>query len=161
MSDHPIPSIAPNTGVVLCQNGSACRIAHPISSRLQIHLHLMYAPRYPPAAGLRQNPSDPPLQCSAVFLAYPGRFSPAKSWIYVPKGIVGTAYPRSPTVPRASRKVPSPGMAYAAYVPAFGHIFLSPDPNRVTLAIQRRSHAIRLQCCVDWPDLRSQSVDDR
>ena len=74
MSDHQIPSTAPNTGVGFFQNGSSYRIIHPLSSRLQIHLYLMCVPSYLLAAWLRQNRGDPPPRHSNGFSADPEFF---------------------------------------------------------------------------------------
>ena len=60
-------------GFKFFQNGCSCRIAHPLSSRLQIRLHLVCAPSCLPAAWLRQNLGGPPPQHSAGFSADPGR----------------------------------------------------------------------------------------
>ena len=95
-----------------------------------------------PAAWLHQNLSDPLFQPAAGFGSNPEKSSSALALIYVPVGTTDMEYPKSPTVPRVSYKAPLPGIVHATYVPAFGYILLSPDPNRAILAIQLRSHAI-------------------
>ena len=152
MSDHQIPSTAPNSGDGIIYNEFSYRIAHPLSSRLQIRLRLMCAPSCLPAACRRQIEAIPSLKFN-WFLGRSGKLCNRLRLDLFNRGTIDTEYPELPIAPRIFRKVILPGMVYATCVPASWRILLLPDLNRAKLAMQPRSHGTFLSIVSTGPVL--------
>ena len=133
MLGHQIPSISPNTGVVFLQNGSVCRIAHPLSSRRRIHLSLMSVTSCLSATYLPQNPNGLPPQHIAGISGRSRKTLISFSLYTCTNGNIRYGISEILTALRVFYKRPLPGLAQATYVPDFRHILLAPDPKRAIL----------------------------